>query len=54
MKSKPREDVELSFVEFQDRLVLVWATYDAVGPHDDDEVIAEALGLGEPKDVESE
>ena len=36
---------ELSFIEFQDRLFLVWATHDAVSPYDDDDVIAEALGL---------
>jgi hypothetical protein len=36
---------ELSFIEFQDQPFLVWATYDAVGPEDDDDVIARALGL---------
>jgi hypothetical protein len=45
LKSKPSEDVELSFVAFQDRHFLVWSKYDAIGPDDDDEVIAEALGL---------
>ncbi len=44
-RSKPSDDHELSFVEFQDRHMLVWATYGAVSPYDEDDVIAEALGL---------
>src|SRR5918999_883882 len=44
-RSQASEDAELSFIEFQDRHMLVWARYGAVSPYDDDDVIAEALGL---------
>lgn len=35
---------KLSFIRFQNRQLLVWASY-AVGPHDDDESIIKALRL---------
>lgn len=44
-RSKRRDDVELGFIEFRNRLLLVWSTYDAVSSYDDDEVIIKALGL---------
>jgi hypothetical protein len=34
-----------SFIEFQNRHFLVWATYGAVGPDDDDATIIKALKL---------
>ena len=50
-RSKRRDDVELGFIEFQNRLLLVWSTYDAVSAYDDDEVIIKALGLKTSKAV---
>src|SRR5262245_46536147 len=44
-ESKPEKDLELSFIAFQDRPFLVWSSYGAVGPYDDDDKIAKALGL---------
>ena len=39
------DDVAFSFIEFQDRLLLVWSRYDVVSSHDEDEEIIKALGL---------
>jgi len=36
---------KLSFIQFQNRLFLVWAGYGAVGPDDDEETIMKALRL---------
>jgi hypothetical protein len=36
---------KLSLIEFQNRHLLVWAEYGAVGPYDDEATIIEALGL---------
>jgi hypothetical protein len=44
-EAKPSEDVELSFIEFQDRPFMVWSSYDAISQYDDDEVVIDALGL---------
>ena len=44
-KSKPKPDVTPSFIIFQNRPFLVWASYGGVGPYDDEDVIAKALGL---------
>lgn len=35
----------LSFIEFQSRHLLVWATYGAITPYDDDSAIIKALKL---------
>ena len=43
-KNKDRER-KLSFILFQNRHFLVWAGYGAVGPHDDDATIVNALRL---------
>ena len=42
-KDKKRK---LSFIKFQDRLLLVWAGYGVVGPNDDLKTIKKALKLG--------
>jgi len=42
-KDKKRK---LSFIKFQDRLLLVWAGYGVVGPYDDFKTIKKALKLG--------
>ncbi|NPV63686.1 MAG: hypothetical protein HPY61_13865 [Methanotrichaceae archaeon] len=44
----------LSFVEFRNRLLLVWAEYDVVGPEDDDDEIARALGLSALEEMEGD
>lgn len=36
---------KLSFIVFKDQLRLVWATYGAVGPYDDDATVANQLGV---------
>jgi hypothetical protein len=41
-KDKKRK---LSFIEFQNRLLIVWAGYGVVGPDDDDKTVMKALGL---------
>jgi hypothetical protein len=41
-KNKKRK---LSFIQFQNRLLLVWAEYGVVGPYDDDKTIMKALNL---------
>ncbi|HXZ81131.1 MAG TPA: hypothetical protein VEG30_14475 [Terriglobales bacterium] len=40
---------KLSFVQFQNRHLLVWARYGAVGPNDDPKKVIKALGLKVPK-----
>jgi hypothetical protein len=44
---KKNKDPErkLSFIQFQNRHLLVWAHYDVVGPDDDDATIIKALRL---------
>jgi hypothetical protein len=41
-KSKGRK---LSFIKFQNRLLLIWASYGVVGPYDDHKTVAKALKL---------
>jgi hypothetical protein len=36
---------KLSLIEFENRLLLVWAGYDAVGPDDDEKTVVKALKL---------
>jgi hypothetical protein len=43
--SRASDDMVLSFIEFQDRLMLVWARYDVVSSYDEDEEIIKAFGL---------
>ena len=43
--SRASDDMVLSFIEFQDRLLLVWARYDVVSSYDEDEEIIKAFGL---------
>jgi hypothetical protein len=38
-------DRVLSFIEYRNRLLLVWARYGVVGPEDSDETVADALKL---------
>ncbi|NPV63685.1 MAG: hypothetical protein HPY61_13860 [Methanotrichaceae archaeon] len=44
----------LSFIEFRNRLFLVWSEYDVVGPEDDDDEIARALGLPALEEIEGD
>jgi hypothetical protein len=44
-RSKRDDSMELGFIEFQNRLFLVWSTYDVVSPHHEDKEIIKALGL---------
>jgi hypothetical protein len=41
-KDKKRK---LSFIKFQNRLLLIWAAYGVVGPYDDHKTIVKALKL---------
>jgi hypothetical protein len=36
---------QLSFIEFENRHLLVWAHYGLNGPHDDDDTIIKVLGI---------
>jgi hypothetical protein len=44
-KSNKDSGRKLSLIEFQNRHLLVWATYDAVGPYDDEATIIKTLRL---------
>ena len=44
-KSKRSKERKLSFIKFQNRLLLVWAGYGRVGPDDDFKTIKKALKL---------
>jgi hypothetical protein len=44
-KAKRDKQRKLSFIEFQSRLLLVWAGYGLVGPDDDFKTIKKALKL---------
>jgi hypothetical protein len=44
-KDNTNRERTLSFVEFQNRHFLVWASYGVVGPSDDDETIIKSLRL---------
>jgi hypothetical protein len=44
-KSNKDPQRSLSFIQVQNRLLLCWAKYDAIGPVDDDETIVKALKL---------
>jgi hypothetical protein len=45
---------QLGFIEVENRLLLVWASYDAVGPEDDPDTIRRALRLKEQPWFESQ
>jgi len=47
-KSNGDKGRKLSFIKFDNRLMLVWAEYGVVGPHDDFETIAKRLKLRSP------
>jgi hypothetical protein len=36
---------KLSFIQFQNRLLLAWAEYGVVGPHDDEKTVMKTLKL---------
>jgi hypothetical protein len=44
-KNNKDPERKLSFIEFQNRHMLVWASYGAVGPDDDEATVAKALKL---------
>jgi hypothetical protein len=44
-KAKRDKERKLSFIEFQSRLLLIWAGYGVVGPDDDFKTIKKALSL---------
>lgn len=44
-KDNKDKKMKLSFVKFQNRLLLIWATYGVVGPYDDHKKVAKALKL---------
>ena len=39
------QDKELSFIEVENRLFLVWTENETIGPHDDPDTIRKALSL---------
>jgi len=45
VKNNKDQKRTLSFIEFQGRHLLIWATYGAVTPYDDDDTIIKALKL---------
>jgi hypothetical protein len=44
-KNNKDPERKLSFIRFQNRHMLVWASYGAVGPDDDEATVAKALKL---------
>ncbi len=44
-KANKNKKRKLSFIQFQNRLFLIWAEYGVVGPDDDDKTIRKALKL---------
>ena len=44
-KANKDKKKKLSFIKFQNRLLLIWATYRVVGPYDDHKTITKALKL---------
>jgi hypothetical protein len=40
-----KDKKKLSFIKFQNRLLLIWAAYGVVGPYDDHKTIVKALKL---------